>query len=48
MKTTKRVNEKILSLFCMGLLAISSTATAQVCNDMNFTNVTASAGINHV
>ena len=32
----------------MGLLAISSTATAQTCNDMNFTDVTLSAGIDHL
>jgi len=43
-----RSNRTILSLFYMGLLAMSSTATAQTCNDMQFTDVTLSAGINHL
>jgi hypothetical protein len=47
MKTKKRFNNLLLSLACLGLLSISSTATAQTCNDMQFTDVTASAGITH-
>ena len=43
-----RFDRTILSLFYLGLSAISSTATAQTCNDMQFTDVTLSAGINHL
>ena len=48
MKTKIWWHRIVRSLFPVALLAISSTASAQgVCNDMQFTDVTLSAGINH-
>jgi hypothetical protein len=47
-KTRTNLATKLLSLLPLALLAISSTASAQQCNDMDFTEVTSSAGINHV
>ena len=35
-------------LFALGLLTVSAAATAQTCNDMKFTDVTLSAGIDHL
>ena len=47
-KTINRLQTTLLALLPVSLLATSPAAVAQLCNDMNFTDVTASAGINHV
>ena len=47
MDTMNRLNKIVLALLHLALLAISSTATAQTCNDMQFVDVTAAAGITH-